>query len=321
MDTALRPPTRSPARTLLGFAGIFVVLYLCALAIAERNVGRAGTVTAFQKLLTARGQQVDWLVLGASHALPLEYGGVPTQVQKDAGQSMLVLAEIGAGPLYNLFVFEQALRDLEIKHLIYVVDSFAFGGADWNEDRLADRSLLRQTPLRYSTARTFSDLTFRYGADPRGLLDFLTGFSKLNPVDRFPKEGWQGAAKFDDRFRPSRHAVSARIAYLYPDGAAEAGTLERYLDILEALFGRAEAAGVGVQVVKMPVPDAFRKKLPGEEAFDEALRTRLRARRIEFEDLSGEIGDPDFYFDTDHLNRNGVAELYINHILPMIGLE
>lgn len=321
MDTSLRPTTRSPARMLLALVGIFLVLYVLAVAVAERMVARSGAETAFQKLLGARGQRVEWVVLGASHALPLEYGNVPALVLRDTGQSMMVLAEIGAGPLYNLFVFEQALHDLEIKRLIYVADSFAFGGEDWNEARLTDRALLRQTPLRLSTARILADLTFRYHADPRGLLDYLTGFSKLNPVNRFPQDGWQGAARFDSRFRPSRHAVSARIAYLYPDGAPEAGTVERYLDTLEALFDRADAAGVGVTVVKLPLPDAFRNNLPREGAFDAALGARLTARGIPLEDLSAEIGDPEYYFDTDHLNRSGVAELYSNHLMPMIGAE
>ncbi len=98
MDTSLRPQTRSPVRTLLAFVGIFLALYVVVVAIAERTVARAGTETPFQKLLVAQGERVDWLVLGASHALPLEYGDVPARLQQETGQSMMVLAETRRWP-------------------------------------------------------------------------------------------------------------------------------------------------------------------------------------------------------------------------------
>jgi len=321
MDPKPRPARKLPLGTIGAFIGIFLALYAAAFAIAERTVARGQTDTAFQRLLAARGAQVDWVVLGASHALPLAFGDVPGRLERDTGQSMMILAEIGAGPLYNRFVFEQALRDLEVKHLLYAVDSFGFGSPDWNEVRLGDRKLLRQMPLRLSTAGTLSEFVLDGHAGPRGLLDYLTGFSKLNPVDRFPQEGWRGAEDFDRSFRPSRHAASARISYLYPDGAPEPATVAHYLDILDGLFDSAEAAGVEIAVVKLPVPEAFRKALPGEETFDRLLGERLDTRGIPFHDLSATIDDPSLYFDTDHLNRQGVDVLYRDHLLEVLAPE
>lgn len=321
MDTALRPATTSPVRTVLIFAGCFLLLFASAVAIAERTVGRAGTDSAFQKLFAAQGTKVDWLVLGASHALPLNYGDVPARLQQDTGQSMLVLAEIGAGPLYNRFVFDQALRDLDIKHLIYVIDSFAFFDKEWNETRMTDRALLRRTPLRLSTARILTHLSLENLIDPRGLLDYLTGFSKLNPVERFPQDGWQGAANFDRQFRPSRHATAARMAYLYPHGVQDIEMMKHYLDTLDGLFDVAKTAGIDVVVVKLPIPDDFRASLPAENAFDAVLRDRLASRGVAFHDLSQEIGNPSFYFDTDHLNANGVDALYRDHLLALLSAK
>ncbi|SHL57697.1 hypothetical protein SAMN05444414_12062 [Roseovarius marisflavi] len=318
METARRPLTRSAPRTVVLFTGIFLALYIAAFVFAEHMVARSETQSAFQKLLPAQGEQVDWLVLGASHALPLAYGDVPARLQQDTGQSMMVLAEIGAGPLYSRFVFEQALHDLDVKHLIYVADSFAFGGEEWNEARVADRKLLRQTPLRPSTAQILAGLVADEGVDPRALLDYLTGFSKLNPADRFSQGGWRGAADFDRSFRPSRHAVSARIAYLYPKGTPEAKTVEHYLDSLDGLFDLADAAGVEVLALKLPVPKTFRDSLPGEAAFDAVLRGRLTSRGIVLHDLSEAIVDTAFYFDTDHLNADGVGALYRDHLLALI---
>lgn len=309
MDIADRTVHPFPRRLIAGFAALFLALYAAAAGIAEVQVARNGQDTAFQKLLALQGQQVDWAVLGASHALPLAFGDIPGTLRADSGQSMAVLAEVGAGPLYNSFVFRQALRDIAPRRLLYVADAFAFASLDWNEARFADRKLLRKTPLRLSTIRNMAGIAARHPAAAAGLADYLTAFSKLNPPVRFPGEGWRGAADFDREVRLSRHAVQGRIDYLYPE-LPQAEITARYLDILAGMLDTAQAAGIEVTVVKLPLPDAFRAALPDEAGFDRALRDLLELRGIAYHDLSGALPDPGYYFDTDHLNRRGVAALY-----------
>lgn len=318
MENVLRSSRSLPVKLSAAFLGIFLVLYAGAVAFAELVLVRGGTDTAFQRLLAARGEQVDWIVLGASHALPLQFGGVPARLENDTGRSMVVLAEIGAGPLYNLFLFNQAVRDLDAGHLLYIVDSFTFGATDWNQDRVAERKLLGQTPLRLSTAAILAGLVMEKGVDPRALLDYLTGFSKLNPVERFPQAGWRGAADFDRTVRLSRHAVSSRLSYLYPDGAPKTETTARYLDTLEDIIGRARTNGIDVTVVKLPLPKAMREGLPGEAAFDRALAERLAPEGIPYHDLSAAMDGPQFFFDTDHLNRQGVDLLYRDYLRAIL---
>lgn len=309
MDIAQRPVRPLPRRFAAAFVGLFLALYAGAAGIAEVTVARAGQDTAMQKLLALRGQDIDWVVLGASHALPLAFGDVPGRLERDTGQTMAVLAETGAGPLYNTLVFRQALRDVSPERLLYVVDSFAFTGPRWNEDRLSDRKLLRQTPLRASTASIMAEIALGHGAGLRGLADYLTAFSKLNPPDRFPQAGWRGEQDFDTQVKLSRHAVSGRIAYLYPEADAS-GQRNAYLDILIAMFEAARARGIDVAVVKLPMPEPFLAALPGEDAFDAALRARLAPLDIPYHDLGGVLPETRFYFDTDHLNQAGVDALY-----------
>lgn len=304
-------------RRIAGFLGVFLALYALAAVIAEWMVARGDTETAFQKLLSARGAQVDWLVLGASHALPLEYGDVPGRLEADAGQSMKVLAEIGAGPLYNRFVLDQALRDLEARQILLVLDDFAFHAAQWNEDRVADRSLLRQTPYRLTTARGMAGMVLRDGVDPRALLDYLTGFSKLNPPQLFPEEGWRGEADFERSFRPSRHAVESRVDYLYPEGQDPARAA-RYLDALEALIATAQAHGLEVTVIKPPLPEIFRDALPDHGDFERVLRDLLELRDVSLHDFEDALGDPGHFFDTDHLNAAGVEAFYDDHLFDLL---
>jgi len=320
MDIANRPVQPFPRRLIAGFTACFLALYVAAAGVAEVAVARKGEDTAFQKLLALKGQQVDWVVLGASHALPLAFGDVPGRLQAESDQSMVILAEVGAGPLYNRFVFQQALHDIAPRRLLYVVDTFAFTSPDWNEARISDRKLLRKTPLRLSTARNMAQISARYGTDPAGLADYLTGFSKLNPPDRFPQAGWGGAADFDRKVRLSRHAVQGRIDYLYPE-PPRVNTISRYLDVLTTLFDVAQARGMEVIVVKLPLPDAFRAALPDEAGFDRLLRDGLKPRGIPYHDLSETLTDPRYFFDTDHLNRPGVAALYDGYLRKILAPE
>lgn len=313
MDITDRPVAPLPWRRIAAFLAAFCLLYAGALLLAEATVGRGGDDSAFQRLLAQKGGQSDWVVLGASHALPLAYGDVPGRLMTESGQSMTVLAEVGAGPLYSLFLFRQAAQDITPRRLLYVVDSFAVTSARWNEERLTDRKLLRKTPLRLSTARIMAGLTIRHGGSATGLADYLTGFSKLNPPDRFPAAGWRGAADFDRKVRLSRHAVESRIGYLYP-GTPDRAAEMRYLAVLTAMLDEAQARGIAITVVKLPLPEAFRAALPDEAAFDNALRAQLAPRGIAYHDLSAALSEPGLFFDTDHLNRAGVDALYTGYL-------
>ncbi len=317
MESLRRTPPIPPVAAILGFLGLFAALYAIAAGVAEFRVGRAGEESAFQRLLAAQGTHYDWIVLGASHALPLAFGGIPDRLESDTGQSMIVLAEVGAGPLYSDLVLRQAQTDLRPRRLLYVVDSFAFRSPRWNEDRIADRKLLRKTPLRLSTLAMMGDMVLSQGVPASALMDYLAAFSKLNPPDRFPREDWRGVEDFERKFRPSRHATAARIEYLYPD-ANSAGATGRYLDVFSSMIARAEAAGIVVVVVKLPVPEAFRAALPDESAFDAVLRARLDALDVPLHDLSAALDEPGLYFDPDHLNREGVDRLYREYLKPIL---
>lgn len=299
------------------FVGLFVLLYVTCVAIAEVRVGRGAQQSAFQTLLAARGQQVDWIVLGASHALPLAYGDVPQRVEAATGETMVVLAELGAGPVYMRFVARQALMDVRPGRVLYVLDPFAFQARDWNAGRVEDRTLLRTTPLRASTAVLMAGMVVEQGVDPRAMADYLTAFSKLNPPRRFETDGWEGAAAFDRVARPSRHAVASRIDYLYPEGKGmqEAGPA---LDAFERLIDEMQEAGAEVVAIRLPLPEHFRTALPDSDALLAALEDIMATRGVRYHDLSEALNDPAFYFDTDHLNRSGVDALWRDHLADMI---
>ena len=296
------------------FMAIGAVLYLLVYAASEWQLYRTGDTNPFYKIATTKGADFNWVVLGASHAMPLDFAGFQESMGRNTGLEIINLSAPGAGPLYNRFVLEQFVAEHHARNLLYVLDSFAFYSPDWNEGRFADSGLLRRTPFSPAVAWRLVGYCIGDGVDPRAPLDYLTGFSKINNVERFERDVWEGEAQFERVYRPSAAATAKRVAYLYPGGAPDADILDRYLGAFADLLDLAAQKGIGVTIIKMPMPSRFRDALPSEAAFDEAVSRRLASSPIRYQDFSAVMDDPQFYFDTDHLNRAGVEAFFERHL-------
>ena len=303
-------------KSALLFVAIGLLLYAGVFAATERLLMRNGHSNPFFKIATAEVHDYDWVILGASHAMPFDFADFNALMQRETGMRIINLAAQGTGPLYNRFVFEQFLRAHRTRNLLYVVDSFAFTSRAWNEDRFADTKLIRGTPFAPALARHLGDYVRHYGVDPRALLDYLSGFSKINNRDRFRRDAWEGEAQFDRVYRSSATAVAQRIAYLYPDGTTP-DVRARYLKQFADLIAIAREHGIRVVAVKLPAPTLFRNQLPDEAAFDAAVASILMEQAVPLQDFSAALDNPNFYFDTDHLNRAGATEAFQRLLKPL----
>jgi hypothetical protein len=305
---------RSPA---LLFLAIGLALYAGLYYASERLVYRTGKSNPFFKIATAERPAYEWVVLGASHAMPLDFADFNAFLQRETNLRILNLASPGTGPLYNRFVLEGFLSRHHAGAVLYVVDSFAFYARAWNEDRFADAKLIRRTPFDPAVAARLWRYCIDEGVDPRALLDYVTGFSKVNNRERFEPDIWEGEKQFDRVYRYSSTAARSRIAYLYPQ-PPNRDTLARYLTEFEALIALARRHGARVVAVKLPLPPQFRALLPQEAAFDEALSALLARHDAPFHDLSQKLPEARFYFDTDHLNRAGLTELFTRELKTLL---
>ena len=304
-------------KSALRFIAIGLALYVGVYYAAEQLMYRTGHSNPLFKIAAAQHSTVDWVVLGASHAMPLDFADFNAQMERETRLRILNLAAPGAGPLYNRFVFEHFLRAHRARNVLYVVDSFAFYSRNWNEERFADAKLLRRTPFEPAIARRLCDYARDEGVDPRAVLDYVAGFSKINNRERFERDVWEGERQFERVYPPSASAVKKRIAYLYPDKTA-AAALSHYLEALSTLLATARQAGANVVVIKMPTPSRYRSQLPDESAFDQAMVRLLAAADVRFHDFSQAIDEPRFYFDTDHLNRAGLTEFLARYLKPVL---
>ena len=307
---------RRLARSALLFVAISFALYAGVYYAAEQLLYRTGRSNPFFKIATTTEERVDWIILGASHAMTLDFADFNALMERETGLRILNLASPGTGPLYNRFVLEHFLGKRRTAGVLYVLDSFGFYSRAWNEDRFADAKLLRRTPFDPAIARALLGYMRNEGVDPRALLDYVSGFSKVNNRERFERDIWEGELQFDRVYRTSATAVAKRIAYLYPR-APDRAALTRYLEEFSALVALAQQHGSRVVVVKMPMPAQFRSRLPEEAAFDHEMSRLLATHDAPLHDFSQKMNEPRFYFDTDHLNRAGLTA-FINQDLKQL---
>lgn len=317
MEHVIPIRTEPRAAAAIWFVGIGLVIYALLFAGSEWLAHRNGRMNPIYKI-DATGGDVDWVILGASHAMPLDFDGFNDEMERRTGRKILNLAGPGTGPLYNRFVLEYFLSRHRTRNLLYVADGFALRSPMWNEERFSDAGLLARTPFHPDLAALLARYVVRENVDPRALADYVTGFSKLNNRNRFRRDLWEGEASFDRTFRPSPSAERKRADYLYPPVDDEQAGRARYFAAMVQLIGIAARNGAKVTIVKMPIPSRFKSLLPGEAAFDESLAALAEGQGVSLIDWSDAMPDPGLYADTDHLNRKGVTELFEMHLKSVL---
>ncbi len=227
-----------PGKSALLFIAIGLALYAGVYYASEQLLYRTGKTNPFYKIATGERTDFDWAILGASHAMPLDFSDFNGFMERETGLRIINLAAPGTGPLYNRFVLEDLLTKHRVRNLLYVVDSFAFYSALWNEERFSDAKLLRRTPASLAIALRLVDYSRNSGVDPRAVLDYVSGFSKINNRERFEPDIWEGEKQFDRVYRTSATAIKSRIDYLYPKSPLETD-FSRYMTEFQLLIALA----------------------------------------------------------------------------------
>jgi hypothetical protein len=305
------------ARAAIPFALIGAMLYLAVYAAAEVLVYGNAVRNRFFTVRAAPAAHYDFVVLGASHAGVFDYRDMNLRLEQLSGAKILNLSVVGGGIVPNTLLFDYFLTRHQTSHLLYVVDSFAFYSPQWNEERLQDRRLFARAPFDPALAQ----LLFAVPGGRGVALDYTLGFSKINNPDRFAADvPAEEGARFDRRYRPVPQLDEERLAYLYPQ-TIDRDTFARYLGQFETLIGRAAARGIGVVVVKPPLPARIYRRLPRESEFDSALAGVLARHGTTLHDFSTVDNAEALFQDTDHLNRDGVLAFFRGTLAPLLRAE
>jgi len=294
--------TWRPAR-ILAFLALGLALYAGLFLWSDATLRNHGRQNPFLRIAQAP-DRTDWIILGASHALPLGFADMPEVLLARTGQRTLTLGMTGGGPLLLRLIAERWFSDHRTAGVLIVLDAFGFADPRWNEPRLADSDLLPKIPADAATTGIFARAVAR-GLSWQTLVAYASGFARINDHTRFSPDIWQAEAKFDAAPRPSAAATKARIAFLYPDPPQPAA-LERGFTDLAAVILLAQQNGARVAIVRPPLPEGFRTGLPEVPGFEARLAELASRLGVPVFDFAPALPETRHYFDADHLNRAGV---------------
>ena len=301
---------RGEARTFVRRAALFTLvgltLYNGVYAATEYLVYRHTERNRFFMIRTTPPTQYDDVILGASHAAALGNGDLNARLEEITGGTVMNLSVLGGGVVVNRLLLDYFLTRHTTSTIVYVVDSFAFHSRAWNEERLQDTRLYVRAPFDVALA----GLLLRTPATRPIALDYIVGFSKINNPERFASDvPSDEKTRMTRTYRPVPQIDRLRIEYLYPeriDPSVTAG----YLSEFESLIEDARSRGIGVVVIKPPLPRRVLEMLPDEERFDEMLKAVLKGHCVQFHDFSSVGNDERFFYDTDHLNYAGALNFF-----------
>ena len=305
----MREPMRGRTAIQRGavFVAVGLLLYGGVFAASESLVYRRALRNRFYAVKNARPEPYDYVILGASHALPLDFADTNSKVEQATGARIINLAMPGAGIVPNRLVLEYFLAKHRTRAVVYVLDSFIVTSRQWNEDRLTDVKLMHRAPFDPALARLMVSYASRGLINPLVPLNYITGFPKVNNADRFKPDMHEMEGKYDRVYRPSEREARKRVEYLYPKQLSE-DVIAGYIGMFAELSSFLRARSVPLIVVKLPVPAYYAALLPREDELTRRLMSVLDGD-VPFYDLTRVGNDERFFFDTDHLNRDGVRNL------------
>jgi hypothetical protein len=305
------------------FAGIAVLIYIALYAAAEIHLRNTGEKNRLYMISTAPLEHYDYVILGASHAMPFDFDDANRKLEEATGADIINLSTEGAGILPNRLMLDYFLREHSADKVVYILDSFAFYQSTWNEDRLSDAGLFNRAPFDLDLAWTL----WKYPWARPMLGPWISGFTKINNADRFERDLPEMEGKFDNTYNLRvrqdgrlQQLDRQRLEYLYP-AEVDQDALARYLAEFEALVEMIQAAGMEMIVVKPPLPPEVIANIPNEAAFDERIGALLAEHGITVHDFTAVTNQAGFFLDTDHLNRAGVTAFNEAHFAPLLRQE
>jgi hypothetical protein len=295
------------------FVLIGLVLYGGLYAWSESLVYTHGGKNRFFMIRTAPPQRYDFVILGASHAMPLGFEDINQRLEEASGAKVINLSTEGSGVSPNRLILDYFLTRHTAGHVIFVLDSFAFYSAEWNEDRL-DAALLQYAPFDPALVATL----WRYPWARHLLPAYVSGFAKINNENRYVADIPDSELnKFHRTYRPIAQIDRQRVRYLFPP-ERDPAVFQHYLDEFETLIRTVQDHGMEMMVVKVPTPPRYRDNLPDEAAFDEAVGAVMQRLNVSYDDFSEAVTGNQFFYDTDHLNRDGVMTFVDGYLAKLL---
>ena len=302
----------TPARQAACFLLLSVLLYAGLYAVSDNLVYATGFRNRFFVIKTSQRPDFDYVIVGASHAVPLDFADMTPRLEDMTGSRIVNLSTVSSGILVNRLMLDYFWVEHRSQTVLYIFDAGVFYSSRWNEGRLNDVRLYSRAPFDPDLARmlVLNPLTAWQG------LNYASGFSKINNADRFRSDvSDDERLKFDKTYAPEQQIDALRFQNFYPDGA-DHDVFVRYLHAFEETLKSLQQRGIRVLVVKPPVSGGWYSMLPDEGWSDGMLTDFLARDQIPYHDFSQVMLDDRWYYDADHLNRSGVMHFFEYYLVP-----
>jgi hypothetical protein len=296
------------------FVVVGLILYAGVYFHAESLVMEYGQHSRWFMTATAPKRDYDIVILGASHAMPFAYDDMNEALEEATDTSIINLSIEGGGVVPARFNLDYFLADHTTKNVVYVLDSFVFYSRQWNEDRINDPKLTKRAPFDLDLAKTM----WKYPAARDLLPGYVSGFYKINNADRYAPDVAENEGKaFDKVYKANAMIDRQRLKYLFPaeiDQNLVNGYMAQFKELAEMLKQR----GIKLTVIRTPLPTRVSSKMKGEAEFNARIQAILTPLGFEMHDFSNVDNEEGLYYDTDHLNRAGVANFMDNHLVDVL---
>lgn len=282
--------------------GIGLLIYVAVYVAAEIMVHQSSLKNRLFMINTAPKTEYDYVIVGASHAMPFEFEDMNERLEQFTDASIINLSIEGGGPVPARFLTDYFIADHTPKNVLYMIDSFAFYSDQWNEVRIDDPELISRAPFDLNLLYTL----WKYPSTRDLMPGYLTGFYKINNQERFESDLSDAErSRFTRTYRTNARVDKRRMAFLYPESKS-VDTIDKYIGELGKLASTLEERGINLVAIKTPLPQRVLETLSGEDEFDDKVRSVLGRHGFALHDFTRVANDDAFFYDTDHLNRDGV---------------
>lgn len=294
---------------ILALFGLAISTIYCFIIYPRPSSGKLGNWQTEANLpVIGQNKHYDFILLGTSHARIFSRYHNHARVEKLLDKKFINLAQGGErGGVVNqqayLRYFYQ--KNNSASTLVYVIDPFIFY-----------RDSLDNTPEIYQFEPFDKDFLriLEQISKNKEVIDSYKKNSVTPP--RQPREYnvYQKLFQDDKTSPPTDQEIKDRVDFLYHDPFEEEKFKERFATMQESI----QIARQHNTKVIVLVPTTLLKKQPKDEYILEMIRKNAGNNEYQYYNLWNAVSDTNLYYDTDHLNTEGILFFTAKYLKPLL---
>ena len=283
----------------------FTIIALLLLYIDKRDNRQNFKQSETESVLYSipENQTYDLIIMGSSHGRMFTRGKNHSNVEKLLNKKIVNISKSAAGnvPEFEFLKYFNK-RGNKAREIWYFIDPFIFYSSKWNEE------------LYFLT-----DEPFRFDFFLQILMSGLSTDVKYNYIKSKFMGDWLefGASRVPDTETKltsvDSSAVLKRVNSEYPSGLQKKIFI-KYARKFDQLISYANKNNIKITFI---IPPTLLNNIPGMTEMKSFLSDLKKNYKVNFYDFSEVIKKPEFYYNHDHLNNDGVdyfTKRFLAHI-------